>query len=77
MSQRNDPTAETVFNHLVSRADEDGQVVTSGAAIASQLGQPKRTIQYAMQRLEQQGKVVATGYRNYVVVHLATLDDEV
>jgi hypothetical protein len=66
-----------LYKYLLENCDPDGFITTSGAAIASHFRQPSRTIQYALRRLENQGKICCIGYRRFAIVEKATLDDEV
>lgn len=67
--------AERVFDYLCKNANADGYLETSSVAIAQTLECPERTIQYAMKRLEKWGKVVPIARKQYIVVHMASVDD--
>jgi DNA-binding transcriptional regulator YhcF (GntR family) len=60
---------------MKNHADLDGMVHCAAAHISIDLEQPLRTVQGALQRLEQQGEVYFIERGKFVVVTMASVND--
>jgi hypothetical protein len=62
-------------SELKNHADIDGMVHCAAAHISIDLEQPLRTVQGALQRLEQQGEVYFIERGKFIVVAMASVDE--
>ena len=60
---------------MKNHADLDGMVHRAAAHISIDLEQPLRTVQGALQRLEQQGEVYFIERGKFIVVAMASVDE--
>lgn len=68
-------TADAVYGWLKQNADADGIVETICQTISTETGIPKSTVQHAVTRLQERGKLVLIAPRRFAVVELAELED--
>jgi hypothetical protein len=68
MGCRPDTTGKRLYQWFYANSEADGAIETSCGTIAKALNQPLRTIQGALQRLQDRGQILMYAPRKFAVV---------